>query len=109
MKDNHTPGEVKAKKPNGMWPELKCDQCPLWASRMSLALARVGGLTTANKMYKKKLKEQSDLLGEALGALEEIEKGEGAFALDQLEFASNCIKNMKSIAKAILAKRKGEK
>lgn len=33
-----------------------------------------------------------------LEALKEISKGEGAFDVDQLEHASNCIENMKSIA-----------
>ena len=35
-------------------------------------------------------------------ALTEIEKGEGAFSLDRLTHASNCVENMKAIAKNAL-------
>lgn len=35
-------------------------------------------------------------------AMEEISKGEGAFDMDPLEHAANCINNMKGIAKHVL-------
>jgi len=44
-----------------------------------------------------------------LAALKEIEKGEGAFSLDPLTFASNAIENMKGIATAAIAKAEGER
>ena len=42
-----------------------------------------------------------------LAALEEIAKGEGAFSMDPLSFASNTIENMKEIANAAIAKARG--
>jgi len=39
--------------------------------------------------------------------LEEIEKGEGRFSRDPLTHADNCIEDMKSIARAAIAKAKG--
>ena len=48
------------------------------------------------------------LLSEALEALREIAKGEGAYDQDQLQHAGNCIENMKSIAKAIITKAEEE-
>jgi hypothetical protein len=44
-----------------------------------------------------------------LTALTEIAKGEGAFSTDQLTHATNCIENMKAIAKAAIAATAGEK
>jgi hypothetical protein len=44
-----------------------------------------------------------------LSALTEIAKGEGAFSTDQLTHATNCIENMKAIAKAAIAATAGEK
>lgn len=45
-------------------------------------------------------------LAEAVEALAEIEKGEGAFSFDRLTHASNCIESMKEKARTILAKHK---
>ena len=45
----------------------------------------------------------------AIEALIEIEKGEGRYSMDQLIHANNTIENMKSIARAALAKLKEQK
>ncbi len=42
-------------------------------------------------------------------ALQEIEKGEGAYNTDQLKFAENCVENMKGIASKALLKMRQKK
>ena len=47
--------------------------------------------------------------GELLAALEEIAEGAGPFSMDPLTHAGNTIEAMKEIARAAIAKAKGDK
>ena len=55
------------------------------------------------------IRRLKEINADLLAALKEIEKGEGAFSLDPLTFASNAIENMKGIATAAIAKAEGER
>ena len=52
------------------------------------------------------IEAQAERIDKLVEALEEIEKGEGPFARDQLKHAENTIESMKQIARAALAEVK---